>query len=124
MVNIRWAGSGFFCALFLLVLGTASCSRGRSDAELTGEAQSRISADRRMQTNGFCIQRGLVVRTDRTDAVIRTHPGGTLPVEIAHRNNFWCLPSSCGRSGCLCRIASKTAAEVLPANGRTPVAIS
>ena len=50
MVNIRWAGSGFFCALFLLVLGTASCSRGRSDAELTGEAQSRISADRRMQT--------------------------------------------------------------------------
>src|SRR5207244_2053407 len=61
MVNIRWAGSGFFCALFLLVLGTASCSRGRSDAELTGEAQSRISADRRMQTNGFCIQRALVV---------------------------------------------------------------
>jgi len=50
MVKIRWAGSGFFCALFLLVLGTASCSRGRSDAELTGEAQSRISADRRMQT--------------------------------------------------------------------------
>ena len=50
MVKVRWAGFGFFCALVLLVLGTASCSRGRSDAELTGEAQSRISADRRMQT--------------------------------------------------------------------------
>ena len=47
MVKVR---SGFFVAQFLLVLGTASCSRGRSDAELTAEAQNRISADRRVQT--------------------------------------------------------------------------
>jgi len=47
MVKVR---SGFFCALFLPVLGTASCSRGWSDSELTAEAQNRISADRRVQT--------------------------------------------------------------------------
>src|SRR5439155_6191695 len=50
MVKVRWTGSGFFCALSLLVLATVSCSRGRIDAELTAEVQNRISADRRMQT--------------------------------------------------------------------------
>ena len=68
MVRVGGAGSAFFCALLLLMLGTLGCSRGPSDAQLTSEAQSKIGADPGMQmtdvrvnvTNGIVTLSGTV----------------------------------------------------------------
>ena len=50
MVKVRRSGFGFFGALFLLVLGTTSCSRKPGDAQVAAEVQNRIGADHRVQT--------------------------------------------------------------------------
>ena len=69
MVRVGWAGFAFICAPFLLVLGTAGCSRGRSDVQLTAESQSRISADPRVQTKQVQVdvKQGIVTLSGAAD---------------------------------------------------------